>query len=215
MNYNDIIVFDFETTGKHPETAQIVQIGAVAIHGRKLEIKAGSEFNCLVKPLYGEECAKAGLQELGDEAIKIHGKTHEMLKDAMSVKSGLENFKEYVDSHNYKKTSWTAPIPFGYNSVGYDHPILDRELQSNNIDYFFHPIYKLDALHFMWAFFENDKDIRSLSGDNLIRGHMGYSKGEAHDALSDVIMTAEVICKTLHLIRTTSSKIKFKGCFNV
>lgn len=180
-----------------------------------MEIKEGSEFNCLVKPLYGEECAKAGLEELGDGAIKIHGKTHEMLKDAMSVKSALENFKEYVDSHNYRKNAWGAPIPVGYNSVGYDHPILDRELATHSIPYFFHPMMRLDAIHFMWAFFENDKTVNSLSADNLIRKKMGYAKGTAHDALSDVIMTAELVCKTLHLIRNTAAKVKFDGCFNV
>lgn len=215
MNYNDVVVFDFETSGKDPETAQIVQIGAVVVNARKWEIKPGTEFNILAKPLYGEEAAKANLEELTDGAIKVHGKTHEMLKDAPSVKTALENFKSYVDEHNYKKTLWSSPIPAGYNNIGYDHTILNRELKRLGISNFFHPIIKIDVMLDMWKFFENNPDVMSLSADNLIRGHMGYAKGTAHDALGDVIMTAEVLCKTMHLLRKTTSKVKFKGCFNV
>jgi DNA polymerase III epsilon subunit-like protein len=138
-----------------------------------------------------------------------------MLKDAPSAKSALENFKSYADEHNYKKRMWDAPIPAGYNSVGYDHPILDRYMLELGMSSFFHPIIKLDIMLMMWPFFENDPDIKSLSADNLIRGHMGYSKGTGHDALSDVIMTAELLCKTMHLHRRVASKTKFKGCFNV
>ena len=212
MNYSDVIVWDLETTGKDPKTAQIVQIGAVVVNARKWEIKPGTEFNILAKPLYGEECAKAGLEELTDGAIKVHGKTHDILSSAQNTKSALENFKAYVDEFNFKKNRWGSPIPAGYNSIGYDHPILARDLERFGITDFFHPIIKLDVMHHMWMFFENDKDVSSLSADNLIRGKFGYNKGIAHDALGDVVMTAEVLCKTMHLMRKTVSKVKFDKC---
>lgn len=213
MNTCNYIVWDLETTGVNPKTAQIVQIGAVCVDPRKLEIVEGSEFDCLCKPLYGEECAKAGLEELSDGAIRVHGKTHEILSTAQSVDSAIANFREYVKAYNYKKTIWQSPIPVGYNTVGYDHPILDRELSRLSTPNFFHPLQKVDLIHWMFAFFENDKDVNSLSADNLIRGKMGYSKGRAHDALSDVIMTAELFCKTMRLLRKTAAGTKFDGCF--
>jgi DNA polymerase III epsilon subunit-like protein len=44
MNYRDYVVYDFETTSANPLRTQPVQIAAVVVHGRKLEIKKGSEF---------------------------------------------------------------------------------------------------------------------------------------------------------------------------
>ena len=209
MNYNNILCFDTETTGIDTNTAQIVQIGAVAIDGRRLEIIPNSEFNILVKPLYGEEAAKAGLQELTDGAIRVHGKTHEILeKEGVSLETALSNFELYTQSYASGKGLWKRPIAAGYNIINYDMPILRRVGSS-----VFHPTCMLDVMQIMFMFFENDKNVSSLSADNLIRGHMGYSKGQAHDALGDVIMTAEVLIKSLRLIRKSVSNVRFEKCF--
>ena len=214
MNLNPYIIFDLETSSVSNIRAQVVQIGAVAVDGRRLEIIPDSEFNILVKPLYGEEAAKAGLDELTDGAIRIHGKTHAILeKDGVSLESALTNFKAYVDSHAIKKGQWSRPISAGYNIINYDHPILRRDLQKCNLDWPFHPRDIVDVMQIMGLFFENDKNVSSLSADNLIRGHFGYNKGQAHDALGDVIMTAEVLCKSLRLIRKAAANTKFEGCF--
>lgn len=213
MQYGDYICFDLETSGKTPDTAQIVQIAAVTIHGRRLEIKEETKFNTLVKPLYGAECEAAGLQELTDDAIRIHGKTHEMLENAPSLESALKNFKDYVDDKNYKKNSWNAPVAVGYNIIGYDIPILERDLAKCKLEPFFQPVYRVDMLHYMFGLFENCKETHSLSADNLIRKYMGYSKGEAHDALSDVMMTAELFCRVFKYFRKSAVYTKMKGCF--
>jgi DNA polymerase III epsilon subunit-like protein len=213
MNYTDYVIWDLETTGKDPETAQIVQIAAVTVHGRKLTVKPGTEFNTLVKPLYGEEAEALGLEELSDGAINVHGKTHEMLNEAPSLESSLKNFKDYVDDKNFKKNSWNAPIAGGYNINGYDIPILKRDLKRFKLDYPFQPVYTVDMLQWMFAFFENNKEVRSLSADNLVRNYMGYSKANAHDALGDVHMTADLFCRSMKFIRNNVNKQNFKGCF--
>jgi DNA polymerase III epsilon subunit-like protein len=216
MNYNDYIVWDLETTGKDSKTAQIVQIGAACIHGRKLTLKRGSEFNLLCKPLYGEEAAKAGLEELSDGAIKVHGKTHAILADQPPIETVVKAFISFIKQHNFKGTKWGAPISCGYNQVGYDTPILKRELEKLGIDWPFHPIYHLDMMQQSFVLFENNEAVQSLSADNLIRNHMGYTDPEGmsgHDALADVIMTAEYAIKYLNLMRGVCSKTKFAGAF--
>jgi hypothetical protein len=66
----------------------------------------------------------------------------------------------------------------------------------------------------MFLFFENNKDVARLSADSLIRKHMGWKdKGESHDALGDVIMTAEVLIKSMRLIRKAVGTVKFENCF--
>ena len=38
VNFNHFIVYDFETTGVDIETAEIIQVGAIVINPRTLEI---------------------------------------------------------------------------------------------------------------------------------------------------------------------------------
>lgn len=215
MNTSQYILFDLETSGISTETAQIVQIGAITIDGRRMEIIEGSEFDILIKPLYGEECAQAGLQELTDGAINIHKKGHALLAEkGVSLETGLSSFVSYVNAQNYSKTKWKAPIPAGYNIVNYDLPILWRDLKRTGLTDPFHPSIKADVMQVMHMFFENDKNVHRLSADSLIRKHMGWKdKGESHDALGDVIMTAELFIKSMRLIRKSVSTVKFENCF--
>lgn len=225
MNYKSYIVFDFETTSKYPETTQPVQIASVAVHSRKLEIIPGSEFNSLMKPVFDEdECERLGLDPLHPEAVAIHGKTEEMLREAPETESVWRNFVDYVNQYNYKGNSFTAPIAVGYNSKNFDNVITKRLCMSDpynfgpvdkkfNTQGIFNPITSIDVYDQMFTLFENNKSVTSLSADNLIRKYMGYNKGTAHDALSDVIMTAEVFIRYQKMIRALASKKEFKNAF--
>lgn len=223
MNYRDYLCYDFETSSADPYKTQPVQLAAVVIHGRKLEVKPGSEFQSLIQPVFDHsECEKLGLDPLEDGAVAVHGKTEEILKDAPSIKSVWSNFTEYVNQYNFKGTNWSAPISIGYNIRGFDSIIVDRICKSEPYKLgpvdgrgrqnLFNQIHSIDMLDFMFAMFENNKDVNSLSADNLIRGHMGYKdKGQAHDAMSDVIMVAELFCRVQKMLRYTASRKKWKG----
>lgn len=224
MNYRDFIILDFETTSKNPYTTQPVQLASVVVHGRKLEIKPGSEFQSLIKPNFNpEECAELELDLLTDEAAAIHGKTQAMLETAPDLKSVWANYKDYVNQHNFNKNSWSAPILVGYNSRNYDSVIVDRictkepwaygpKDEKFNCQGLFQPIHSIDVLDLVFCFMENNKEVNSLSMDNLVRGYLGYQDtvGQAHDALTDVIATAELFCRIMRLIRKTSGQIKWK-----
>lgn len=225
MNYRDFIVYDFETSSANPYKTQPVQIAAVVIHGRKLEIKEASEFQSLIKPEFDEEkCKQLKLDPLEDGAVAVHGKTAEILKDAPSAESVWSNFTEYVNQHNFKKNNWSAPISVGYNIRSFDSIIVDRLCTKDPYKFgpvdknrgeqdLFSRLHSIDLLDFMFVFFENNKDVNSLSADNLIRGYMGYDKGTGHDAMSDVIMTAELFCRTMRMLRTTVARKNFKNAF--
>jgi DNA polymerase III epsilon subunit-like protein len=226
MNYRDYIVYDFETTSANPYTTQPVQIAAVVIHGRKLEIKKGSEFQSLIKPVFDhEQCAKLGIDPLEDGAVNVHGKTAEILADAPSVESVWKNFADYVKQYNFKGGNWSAPVSVGYNIKNFDSVIVNRLCCSAPYKFgpidnkrgeqdIFNRIHSIDMLDIMFALFENNPDVTSLSADNLVRGYMGYSEGKAHDAMSDVIMIAELFCRTMKMLRTTASRKKFKNAFS-
>ena len=225
MNYRDYLIFDFETTSANPNTTQPVQLAAVVVHGRKLEIKPGTEFQSLIKPVFDEEeCEKLGVDPLQPGAVAVHGKTQEILEEAPSLESVWANFTEYVNEHNFKKNNWNAPISVGYNIRGFDSIIVDRicckapynlgpKNEKRGGQELFNRINSIDLMDLMFIMFEDNKDVTSLSADNLIRGYMGYAKGTAHDAMSDVIMTAELFCRTMRMLRATAKRKQFKGAF--
>lgn len=224
MNYRDYLLLDFETTSKFAHTTQPVQLAAVVIHGRKLQIKKGSEFNSLIRPVFDEDkCRELNLDPLTDEAISKHGKTRDMLENAPDLKSVWSNFVNYVNQHNYNKTAWNAPIMIGYNSENFDYKIIHRICceepwkfgprdETYNSQSLFQPITRIDLMTTMFHLFENNKDVKSLSADNLLRGYMGWEDtvAHAHDALADVMMCAEVFCKTQRLFRDFVAEYDFK-----
>ena len=127
MNYRDYLIYDFETTSANPYTTQPVQIAAIVVHGRKLEIKRDSEFQSLMKPeLNVKKCEKLGVDPLEDGAVAVHGKTADMLKKAPTIKAVWKNFIDYVNQYNFKGTNWSAPISVGYNIKGFDSIIVNR-----------------------------------------------------------------------------------------
>ena len=92
-------------------------------------------------------------------------------------------------------------LAYKYKNVGKD--------DSNNI---FHPRDKIDLMHLMFLWFEDNDDIKSLSLDSM-RDYFGMSKDNAHDALGDVHDCAEILIRFLRLHRNQAKKIKFRNSF--
>ncbi len=76
------IAFDTETTGRYPVESEICEIAAVKWQGGK---EVGT-FQSLVKPS----------QKMGQEVIRIHGITNEMVADAPTIGPVLKEFKEFI-----------------------------------------------------------------------------------------------------------------------
>lgn len=84
LKQNDVVVFDFETTGLDYQTCEIIEIGAVKIHEGKLT----ETFSCFVKP---NELISA-------EITSITNITNQMVKDAHSISEVIPDFYKFC--HN-------------------------------------------------------------------------------------------------------------------
>lgn len=224
MKMNDIVFFDFETTGKYAHSAQPIQLAAVVINGTSLEVKEDSVFQTLIKPEFDlEKCERYNLAPLTEESIAIHGKTEEMLSTAPSPKVAWQQFCEYVDQYNYKKNKWGRPIAAGQNIIKYDMPICRRlaneepykfgpwDEENQELELFqFRDVY--DTLHDFGRWFRFDKDVRSYSMDAL-RPVFGIDEDNAHDALKDVLDGAFMLSKFLKLYKGFAKKVKFRDSF--
>ena len=212
--HRDYIVFDFETGSRNPRKTQPTQIAALALDGRNFKLKG--TFNSEIRPILDDEKAiEMGFDPLEDEALRITGKNREDLAKAPMPKTVWKKFCNFVNQYNWKGTQFFAPIPAGFNIIGFDMIIIDRlckaygpydkERQQQKL---FNKIYKVDMMDNMFMWTEGDPAVKSISMDSL-RDRMGLSKENAHDALQDVKDTANIMIKFMKTHRICIQKLNY------
>ena len=214
----DIIVFDFETGGRNPLHCQPIQIAAIALDGRNFRLKG--EFNSLMRPILNDEKAiEAGVDPVEDGALKVNGRTRAELARAPLPKGVWKKFGTFVNKYNWKGVPYFAPIPAGFNIIGFDMKIVDRLckeygpwVEKRECQKLFHQIYKIDVMDDVWLWTEGDPNVKSISMDSL-RERMGLSSENAHDALQDVKDTANIFIKLQKSRRTVYRNMKFEKAF--
>lgn len=222
MNYNTLIVYDFETTGANPHNCQITQIAAVALHSRKLTVEPNGVFNSELKPIMDDELAiAAGFGPIEEKALEVTRKTREGLAAAPETRIVWDSFVSWVNRFNYRKSSYTAPIPCGYNINGFDSHILQRyaekygPLSANGRQNVFNNVWKLDLMDMVFGWTESDMDMKSRKLVDIMDwlGFPKEAKANAHDALCDVKNTANILIKLLSFQRSIAKDTKFNTAF--
>lgn len=218
INLNKICVFDFETDSINPETTNPVELAAVMIDPRKLEIIEGSEFNTDIRPdnikdpnYYQEH------RDTIDFHSRVRGVNHEAILARWDAAPSLEqvwaNFHSYTDkyhSNQSRKTKFSAPIPAGHNIINFDLPIVKRINERFKITNMFHARDRIDSLLLSFMWFENMVEPTAYNFDEL-RGFIGLSKAGAHTALQDVKDSAVFITKMFQLHRKIAPKVTWKS----
>ncbi len=218
MASRDFIVFDFETGSRNPHKTQPTQLAALALDGRNFKLKGS--FNSEIRPILSDKLAiEKGLDPLEDEALRITGKNRDELKKAPTLRSVWKKFHQFVDKYNWKGTQWFAPIPVGFNILGFDMIIINRLCkeygpynEDRNQQKLFHAIWKIDVMDNVFAWTEGDPSVKSISMDAM-RERMGMSKDNAHDALQDVKDTANIMIKFMKTHRAVYQNLKIDKAF--
>ena len=223
-NKRYICVFDFETDGKFPETANPVQVAAIILNPRSLEIIA--EFESKMRP---KDVTGTTYFEDHKDTIEWHAKLHkttaekifEAWKKYPDSKIVWTRFFEFISKYHTRQNnpgSFTAPIPAGYNIVNFDLPIALRLckqygfVDTNGNSKMFSKVNKFDVYDIVFSWFENLNEPEKLSMD-YIRPFLGMSTDGAHDALQDVKDTTAILVRFLNFQRRLGSVEKFKDCF--
>jgi len=217
MLKRDIVVFDLETGGRNPFTCQPTQIAAVALDGRNLKPK-GEFCSGIWAETDDDKAIEAGLAPIEEGALKVTGQTREEIAKFPTPESVWRKFVSFVNRFNYKKTSWFAPIGAGWNTLGYDMPIINRMAEKygqwddkRNQQTLFHQIFHVDMMQNMYMWMEADQDVKSLSLDTM-RERFGIPKEGAHDALKDVKDTADILAKFLKTHRAVYRNLELDQC---
>ena len=218
MASRDIIVFDFETGGRDPNTCQPTQLAAIALDGRNFRMKGS--FNSEIRAEVDDEKAvKKGLGPIEEGALKVTGKTRAEIAKAPHLKTVWKKFTQFVDKYNWKGTPFFAPIPAGFNIIGYDMVIINRLCKEfgpyddkRERQKLFSAVYKIDVMDnvFMWT--EGDPSVKSISMDAM-RERMGMSTENSHDALQDVKDTANIMIKFMKTHRAVYRNLKVENAF--
>jgi len=229
INYNKICVFDFETDGSDPNVCSPVQIAALMIDPISLSVIPDSEFNVFFKPEVLENDPEKKYHYKTD-ILDFHAKVKgcsaadilETWHNYPSQDQSWRLFTEYLDRYHTrssKKSQFSAPIAAGYNIYRFDLLITERmskkykNLNKENKSDIFFPRDVIDIINLMFYWFENNKELKSYSLDN-VRDYFGINKDGAHDALKDVKDCAEILIRFLKLHRNLAHKIRFKDSFN-
>lgn len=228
MNYKNVIVMDLETDGTDPETANPVEIAAVAINPRTLEIRTDDTFKVTVRP--PGFTGKDYMTEEKEKTIAWHAKTRgvesqdiiDLWKDGLSEKIAWKQFVSFVNKWDVekdpsKKLWYGQPIISGYNIDGFDIPILERLNKKHKTTWPFSKMPKsLDLLPLIYSWFWELENIYELPDFKLdtVKSYLGLeSSGQAHEALSDVIDTAKIYVRFINFMKRQASDDKFNNCF--
>lgn len=221
MNNRWIMVFDWETDSPNPTTCNPVELAAVPVDPRTLEIKTEYAFQATIKPdgIDNEEYFTKERQA----TIAWHAKqrgvdTKEIIKSwkkGQSEKMVWKNFCSYCSKYEVDKKSgqwFVEPIPAGYNIVNFDLPIARRLAKKYDTKLPFSEVTKIDMMDTLFMWFENLPEPTSMKLD-VFRKFFGIQASQAHEALSDTIDEAELMVKFIRFHRRQSSVDKFKGAF--
>jgi DNA polymerase-3 subunit epsilon len=159
---NSIFIgFDTETTGRYPIESEICEIAAVKYqNGAVID-----RFESLIKPR----------RPMGEEVIKIHGITNEMVQNAPSLKEVLPKFHQFIQDGTM--IAHHAPFDLGFISVGFEEcqlplptrPVICSSRLSRNVI--------------------TDSENHKLQ--TLIK-HLGLTQGAAHRAYDDAVACLHV-----------------------
>lgn len=223
MNKQFYLVYDFETDGVDPNTCNPVELAAVPVEPRRLDILKEEHFKIIIKPPDIDNP-----EYLTDERLKTiqwHAKNKNITpedviaswKNGFEPKTAWEMMAKYAEKYTIPKTRghwYTEPIPVGYNIICFDNIIAKRLSDQYNIKYPFSAVKKIDLQDLLFTWFENLQEPANMKMDTLRAFFDIQSDGFAHEALTDVMDEALMLVKFLKFHRKQASVKKFKGAFN-
>ena len=162
-NMADMVVYDLETTGINPKTAEIVEIAAHRLSAIGDEVEG---YNCLVKPPGGR---------IPRAATRIHRINEETVKNSPGIEIVLPEFLGFIQDR----------ILIGHNVAEYDNLILARDLRR-------YLKRDLSAPHYDTLATARRLFPRQRCSMGALAEKFGIEHGDLHSALEDVKVNREI-----------------------
>lgn len=179
----DFVVFDLETGGLNPARDDVVALGAVRMHGGRIDL--GNAFSALVRPSLG----RAGAQ-----SVRVHGLTPEELAPQPGMEQALPRFLEYAAGGVL--VGWHVELDMAFLRAWCTRLRLTPP-----------PGEALDVLGLYLALrgsrasqLLEDLPLKDATLYSVARA-LGIGARGAHDALGDAYLTAQVLQRFLGILR--------------
>ena len=169
-NMTDMVVYDLETTGLNPKTAEIVEIAAHRLSAIGDEVE---RYYRLVRPPGGH---------IPQSATRIHGVDTETVKTSPGIEMVLPEFLGFIQNR----------ILIGHNVAEYDNPILARDLRRYLKRDLSAPHY--DTLATARRLFPRQRCSMSALAEKFEIEH-----GRLHSALEDVRVNREIFKELIRI----------------
>jgi len=169
-----LVAFDTETSGAYPVGSEIVEFGAVKwFKGQVVE-----RLQMLIKPEI----------PMGEEVIKIHGITNEMVADAPSMKEVIAKIHGFLD----QSLGVAHHAPFDMGFIAYDIERFGLAMPTG-------PVFCSSLL--------SRKYINGVENHKLqtLVKHLQIEGGSAHRAADDAYACLQVALKTLEKLEPNAS----------
>jgi len=170
----DFVVVDLETTGLSPETATILEIGAVRVHA----LETGGRFETLIRPPAPLSRAIADLTGIDDA----------MVRDAPEARFALRGFRSWFERE--------GPAPFVAHNARFDAGFVKRTLEDVGLPPLTAPVLCTQKLA-RRAF----PEVGRYNLDHLC-AHFGIGNRARHRALGDARATATLLIEVLERVRS-------------
>jgi DNA polymerase III alpha subunit (gram-positive type) len=221
LNTKNFVVFDIETDDKNPRTCNPIQIAALVVHPRKLEIVENSEFTTWIQP---DDFHNKDYYKNHKSTIDWHANNHgikpeeflEILAAAPKEKIAWASFVDYLKRYyaqGKSKTLFNAPILVGYNIFEFDKIIIDRLCEkyknttADGVPNIYNKRDTVDIMKLVFAWFESLQMVQNYSMDHLREVLRINSVGVAHEGLKDCHDEAQIFIRLMALHRRFAQKV--------
>lgn len=200
------VCYDLETVCKdedgtaNTETSEIVQVAAVPVDLEKLVVLEDEALDIIMKPK--DINSKTFLDDYSS-VVKFHCEVHKKTPEEMVEfwKMGVKEevgFKEFI-AYVKEWKDGSKPIALTQNGRKFDGPIVRRKCKEYKQAYPFHLRDEIDMIEvFGWWFRYASNPPKNYKMDTVLP-HLGMDCEGSHNALVDVINTANVALRFLKL----------------
>jgi ribonuclease T len=183
------VVVDVETGGFNPATDALLEIGAVLLAvDAQGELQPGETIRYHVKPFPGARLEPASLQVTG---IDPYHPLRQAVDEADALRGLFQRIRKEIKEHHC-----TRAILVGHNAF-FDLQFINAATERTGVKRNpFHPFSSFDTVTLAGVTFG-----QTVLGRAVAAAGFDWDDGQAHSALYDARMTAELFCECLKRIR--------------
>lgn len=169
-----LLFVDLEMTGLDPTVHEIIEIGALVVDGRTLEVK--QEYEAKVVPEH--------IETADPEALKINGYKAQDWKQAQPLEQVITTLNTIAPGAMV--VGWNMAVDWSFLEQAHKKTEVKR-----SFDY-----HTIDVLPMAWAYAQNHPEIKEIKLSEFCK-HFEIQREAKHRAMADIKATYELFRKLL------------------